>query len=155
MGKTVVVAYLGDDWLVYAYLGDSRLYRLRDGRLEQLTRDHSMIQELVDQGFFADRDQARQSGINDNILTRAVGSGQHPPSAPTAVSDLTVGDVFLLCTDGLTSMVPRGEIELVLAADNSDLDEVADALVQMACDAGGVDNITLALVRVNADAAPA
>jgi protein phosphatase len=155
MGTTVVVCYLGDDWLVYAHVGDSRLYRLRDGRLEQLTRDHSMIQELVDQGFFADRDQARQSGVNDNILTRAVGSGQHPPSAPTAVSDLTAGDIFLLCTDGLTSMLPAAGIELVLAADNSDLDEVADALVHMACDAGGVDNITLALVRVNADAAPA
>ena len=155
MGTTVVVGYLGNDWLAYAHVGDSRLYRLRDGRLEQLTSDHSLIQELVDQGFFPTRDQARQNGINDNLLTRAVGSAPHPVSPPTAVSELAAGDIFLFCTDGLTSMVPREQIESVLNAARGSLDAVADILVHRACDNGGVDNITLALVRINAVAPPA
>lgn len=149
MGATVVVGYLGKRWLAYAHLGDSRLYRLRDGRLEQLTSDHSLIQELVDQGFFPNRAQARQNGINDHVLTRAVGSGVHLPSPPTAISELAAGDIFLFCTDGLTSMLARDQIETMLHAGRGDLDAVADTLVRAACDSGGVDNITLALVRVN------
>ena len=71
MGTTVVVGAVGDDWLAFGYVGDSRLYRLREGRLEPLSRDHSFIQEVVDQGFFSTREDARRYGIGANILTRA------------------------------------------------------------------------------------
>jgi protein phosphatase len=147
MGTTVVVGYFGCTWLAYAHVGDSRLYRLRARQLVQLTSDHSFIQEVVDQGFFPDLDEARRYGINDNVLTRAVGSTSHVV-APTAVTDLAVGDIYLFCTDGLTGMVPDDELRLVLSAVQGSLGIAADALVHLACDNGGADNITLALVRV-------
>jgi len=144
-----VVGYLGNRWLTYAHVGDSRLYRLRDERLQQLTSDHSMIQELVDQGFFQDLEQARQNGINEHILTHALGSGTDLLAPPTAVSELAAGDIFLFCTDGVTSMVAHDQLESMLQAGRGGLDTVADTLVNAAYDNGGVDNITLALVRVN------
>jgi serine/threonine protein phosphatase PrpC len=147
MGTTVVVGYFGNTWLAYAHVGDSRLYRLRARQLVQLTNDHSFIQEVVDQGFFPDLDEARRYGINDHVLTRALGSTSHVV-APTAVTDLAVGDIYLFCTDGLTGMVPDDELRLVLSAVQGGLGIAADALVHLACENGGSDNITLALVRV-------
>jgi protein phosphatase len=148
MGTTVVMGYFGRDWLLYAHVGDSRLYRLRDRVLVQLTRDHSAIQEIVDQGFFPSLDEARASGVNEHVLTRAVGSAPAVVAA-TDVTDLAVGDIFLFCTDGLSGMVAHGDLFAVLDAANDGLDIAADALVQRALANGGADNITLALVRVN------
>lgn len=147
MGTTVVVGYAGDDWLAYAHVGDSRLYRLRNGELNQLTHDHSFIQEVVEQGFFPNLDEARQYGINENVLTRAVGSTAHV-SAATGVVELAAGDLYLFCTDGLSNMVAPDELRHLLAAARGSLETLADALVHMAWDGGGVDNITLVLVRV-------
>lgn len=147
MGTTVVVTYFGQGWLVYGHVGDSRLYRLRDGELKQLTRDHSFIQEVVDQGFFPTLADAREYGITDNVLTRALGSAAHI-KATTAVTDLAVEDIYLLCSDGLTGMVPHEEIRNVLLAAGT-LETVAETLIKLACKRGGVDNITVALVRVN------
>ncbi len=148
MGTTVVMGYFGRDWLLYAHVGDSRLYRLRDRVLVQLTRDHSAIQEIVDQGFFPSLEEARASGINEHVLTRAVGSA---PSvvADIAVTDLAVGDIYLFCTDGLSGLVAHEDLFTALDAANDGLDIAADALVQRALENGGSDNITLALVRVN------
>ncbi|WP_082673954.1 PP2C family serine/threonine-protein phosphatase [Thiohalocapsa sp. ML1] len=148
MGTTVVMGYFGDDWLLCAHIGDSRLYRLRDGKLRQLTSDHSFIQEVVDQGFFPSLEEAREYGINENVLTRAVGSAPYVV-ATTAVEDLAVGDIYLFCTDGLSGMVSDSELEMLLRAAKGGLGVVADALVHFALDNGGSDNITLALVRVN------
>ncbi|MCG6940087.1 MAG: protein phosphatase 2C domain-containing protein [Thiohalocapsa sp.] len=149
MGTTVVMGYFGCDWLVYAHVGDSRLYRLRDRELAQLTRDHSFIQEVVDQGFFPSLEEAREYGINENVLTRAVGSAPYVVAA-TAVTDLAIGDIYLFCTDGLSGMVAHEDLRAVLAAAKGGLGIVADALVHYAIENGGSDNITLALVRVNA-----
>jgi protein phosphatase len=149
MGTTVVMGYFGCDWLLYAHVGDSRLYRLRDRRLQQLTTDHSFIQEVVDQGFFPSLDEARAYGINENVLTRAVGSAPYVV-ATTAVTDLAVGDIYLFCTDGLSGMVAHEDLRAVLDAAKGGLGIAADALVHYATENGGTDNITLALVRVNA-----
>ncbi|EGV17347.1 PP2C family protein-serine/threonine phosphatase [Thiocapsa marina] len=148
MGTTVVVGVVGDDWLAFGYVGDSRLYRLRDGRLEQLSRDHSFIQEVVDQGFFNTREDARRYGIGANILTRALGSSSQVKVA-CGVADLARGDIFLFCTDGLTGMVPEDWLCQVLTASfGNDLEPAAEALVRLANERGGNDNITLALLRV-------
>lgn len=147
MGTTVVLCYFGYGWVVYGHVGDSRLYRLRDGQLKQLTRDHSFIQEVVDQGFFPTLADAREYGITDNVLTRALGSAAHI-KATTAAEELVTGDIYLLCSDGLTGMVPHEEIENVLFAAGA-LDIVTETLVKLACKRGGVDNITVALVRIN------
>lgn len=148
MGTTVVVGCLGPQWLAFGYVGDSRLYRLRAGRLEQLSHDHSFIQEVIDQGFFSSREDARRYGIGDNILTRALGSSERV-KASSGISDLASGDIFLLCTDGLTGMVPEDWLcEVLKASAGNHLDPAAEALVRLANERGGSDNITLALLRV-------
>jgi protein phosphatase len=148
MGTTVVAGCVGDAWLSFGYVGDSRLYRLREGRLEQLSRDHSVIQEVVDQGFFNTREDARRYGIGANILTRALGSSPKV-KVSGGVTDLACGDIFLFCTDGLTGMVPEDWLCQVLTASfGNDLKPAAEALVRLANERGGTDNITLALLRV-------
>jgi PPM family protein phosphatase len=148
MGTTVVVGFAGAEWLAYANVGDSRLYRLRDQVLDQLSHDHSFIQEVVDQGFFRTLDDARRYGIGDNILTRALGSSPEV-RVSSGVADLRTGDLYLFCTDGLTSMVPVDWLRQVLiAAADSPLGPAAEALVHLANERGGTDNITLALMRV-------
>jgi protein phosphatase len=149
MGTTVVLGYFGNDWLLRAHVGDSRLYRLRNHELHQLTSDHSFIQEVVDQGFFPTLEEAREYGINENVLTRAVGSAPYVMAA-TDVADLAVGDIYLFCTDGLSGMVAHEDLRAVLDAAKGGLGIAADALVHYATENGGSDNITLALVRVNA-----
>jgi len=148
MGTTVVVGLAGADWLAFANVGDSRLYRLRDGELEQLSRDHSFIQEVVDQGFFRSREDARLYGIGDNILTRALGSSRELEIHCGTV-DTRLGDLFLFCTDGLSGLVPADWLRQVLvAASDKELGPAAEALVQLANERGGTDNITLALLRI-------
>jgi protein phosphatase len=148
MGTTVVAGSVGDAWLAFGYVGDSRLYRLREGRLEQISRDHSFIQEVVDQGFFSTREDARRYGIGANILTRALGSSPKV-KVSGGVVDLARGDIFLFCTDGLTGMVPEDWLCQVLTASfGNDLEPAAEALVRLANERGGNDNITLALLRV-------
>jgi protein phosphatase len=149
MGTTVVVGYFGNAWLAYGHVGDSRLYRLRDRRLVQLTRDHSFIQEVVDQGFFRNLSEARHYGINSHVLTRALGSVLHVV-AETSITQLAEDDVYLFCTDGLTGMVPDDELQSMLSSPPGDLGRAAEELVHRACANGGVDNITVVLARVRA-----
>ncbi|MBK1644102.1 serine/threonine protein phosphatase [Thiocapsa imhoffii] len=151
MGTTIVVAAVGPTWLAFAYVGDSRLYRLRAERFEQLSHDHSLIQDVVDQGFFASREDARRCGVGENILTRALGSLEEL-RVSSGITDLEPGDIFMLCTDGLTGMVPEDWVRQVLIASaRNALDPAAAALVHLANERGGSDNITLALLRVHAD----
>ena len=148
MGTTVVMGFVGADWLAYANVGDSRLYRLRDDVLEQLSHDHSFIQEVVDQGFFRTLDDARRYGIGDNILTRALGSSTKV-RVSCGLTEIKTGDTYLFCTDGLTGMVPADWLrQILIAAKASDLGLAAKALVRLANERGGTDNITLALLRV-------
>jgi PPM family protein phosphatase len=148
MGTTVVVGYVGDGWLAYAHVGDSRLYRLRDNALRQLTVDHSFIRDVVARGFFPSLQEARDYGINQNILTRAVGSSRNL-TVSVDVTDLRAGDLYLLCTDGLSNMVSDDALRDRLSQAGADLDAAANSLIDLACEAGGLDNITLALMRVN------
>lgn len=148
MGSTVVVGSVGWTWLAFAHVGDSRIYRLSGGSFEQLSRDHSFIQEVVDQGFFVSREDARRYGIGENILTRALGSSPGVGVSSDLV-DLVPGDLFLFCTDGLTSMVPDDWLrQILIAVERNSLDSAADALVRLANERGGNDNVTLALLRV-------
>lgn len=147
MCTTVVAGFVGRNWLAYAHVGDSRLYLLRDGRLNQLSRDHSFIQDLVDRGFFRSLDEARERGVRANVLTRALGSST-PVLCSSDVVEIYPGDLFLFCTDGLTGMVPDTCLEQMLAAGiDQGLESLANVLVQHACECGGSDNITLVLLR--------
>jgi protein phosphatase len=147
MGTTVVAGFAGADWLAYAHVGDSRLYLLREGELHQLTRDHSLIQEVVDRGFFPTLEDAQRYGINENILTRGLGSS-NLVVVDAADVDLLPGDLFLFCTDGLTGMLTEEGLRRTLSLAGDDLKTLSDKLIRLACEGGGLDNITVALVRV-------
>ncbi|MDX1609758.1 MAG: Stp1/IreP family PP2C-type Ser/Thr phosphatase [Halofilum sp. (in: g-proteobacteria)] len=145
MGTTVVVAVFYDDRLTIAHVGDSRVYRLRDGALEQLTRDHTLLQELVDRGFYT-YEEARQS-LNRNIVTRAL--GVEPEVKVDLQEEIALpGDLYLLCSDGLNDMLDDEVIRLTLTQFGANLDEAADRLVDRANEQGGADNISVVLVRV-------
>ena len=151
MGTTVVVALWHDAFVSVGHVGDSRLYRLRAGALQQLTRDHSLAQQHIDQGTLA-REDARTAPIR-NILTRAVGSDSQV-SADLSTYGTCADDVYLLCSDGLTEMLTDERIVQVLAGLDAGLDPVADELVQRANERGGVDNISVILVRVGTGQGP-
>jgi len=147
MGTTVVCGFAGQGWLVYAHVGDSRLYLLRDGALHQLTRDHSLIQEVVDRGFFPSLEDAQRYGVNENILTRGLGSSDLV-AVDASDLDLRPGDLLLFCTDGLTGMLTEEGLHRTLSVASEDLKTLSDKLIRLACEGGGLDNITVALVRV-------
>ena len=140
MGTTLSVLWLGENYAYIAHVGDSRIYRLREGSLTQITQDHSLVEELVRAGLIT-REQAR-THPRRNIITRALGThGENEPDL--LVTDVQDGDVFLLCTDGLTGMVPDDEIERTLR--DCGIEAAADRLLALALDAGGRDNVTLIL----------
>lgn len=147
MGTTVVVGLFLDRQLLYAHVGDSRLYRLRQGRMECLTVDHSVIQELVDQGMFASLEEAEAAGVANNVLTRALGIDD-AVGIDLASTELYADDIYLFCTDGLTNMVDDRSIDQLILQGQDDLDAVANRLVEHACQNGGIDNISLVLVRI-------
>lgn len=145
MGTTLVVALWHDNHVTVGHIGDSRLYRLRDDKLEQITRDHSLLQEQIDSGMISKED-ARHAP-NKNLVTRAVGID---PAVEAEVHTYPVqqGDIYLLCSDGLPDMVPDEDIENTLASLKANLNLAAEQLVQQANDNGGRDNVSVILVRV-------
>lgn len=145
MGTTLVTCLFYDDFLTVAHVGDSRLYRMRNDVLEQLTRDHSLLQEQIDSGLISKED-ARNSH-NKNLVTRAVGIDPEV-DAEVHSYDVQVDDIFLLCSDGLNDMIEDEEIQMTLIALRSNLELTSQQLVQAANDAGGRDNVSVMLVRV-------
>ena len=152
MGTTLTAAKVTGEEISLAHVGDSRAYRMRDGELEQLTKDHSLVAELERSGQITA--EAAEHHPQRSIITRALG-----PEPEVEVDTYTVpgreGDLFLLCSDGLTSMISDDEIGSILRSANS-LDAAADALVRAANQSGGKDNITVVLFRVgpNGDGLP-
>lgn len=145
MGTTVIVAVFYDDRLTVAHVGDSRVYRLREGGLEQVTRDHTLLQELVDKGFYTP-EEARQS-LNRNVVTRAL--GVEPEVKVDVVEEIALpGDLYLLCSDGLNDMIEDEAIRLTLNEFGANLEEAAERLVARANDEGGADNVSVVLVKV-------
>ena len=144
MGTTLVVALFRDARLLLGHVGDSRCYRLRGGRIQQITRDHSLLQEQIDAGLITP-EQASFSA-NKNLVTRAVGV-EDTVLLETHQHDVLAGDLYVLCSDGLSDMVDEAGLAQLLQA-HAALPECAQALVDAANDAGGKDNISLVLARV-------
>ncbi len=146
MGTTVVAGLFADSRLLYAHVGDSRLYLLRNGRLTPLTRDHTMLQSLVDSGLFKTGHEARAAGISSSQLTRGVGLGARVEVACAGI-ELEPDDIYLFCSDGLTDMMTDGMVGAVIQESLPDLACAADLLLELALKQGGTDNISLVLVR--------
>jgi PPM family protein phosphatase len=145
MGTTLVAAIFYDDKLSVAHVGDSRAYRLRGDRFEQLTLDHSLLQELVDRGFYSEEEAQRST--NRNYVTRALGV---EPTVEVEVQEYDVlpDDVYLLCSDGLPDMVEDEDIHLTISTFNASLDVVGQQLVELANDHGGRDNVSVMMAQV-------
>ncbi len=146
MGTTLVAGVFRGDRLILGHIGDSRCYRLREGMLQQITRDHSWLQEQVDAGFLT-REQAAASG-NRNLVTRALGVEPH---VQLEVNEFQVAphDLFLICSDGLTDMVSDADLAELLRA-SLPLQDKATLLIDTANTQGGRDNISVLLVQTTA-----
>jgi len=145
MGTTIVAAVFFGNRVSIGHIGDSRCYRLRGEKFEQLTHDHSLLQEQIDSGQIT-AEQARYS-LNKNLVTRALGIEAIVP-ADIAEYRLEPNDIYLLCSDGLNDMVEDEEIALTLQALSANLELAATQLIQTANDSGGRDNVSVVLVRI-------
>jgi serine/threonine protein phosphatase PrpC len=144
MGTTVTAAYVGESEVTIAHVGDSRAYVLRGSDLIRLTRDHSLVGELVLRGKLTE--EQAEMHPQRSVITRALGS-EPDVDVDVHVYPARAGDVFLLNSDGLTSMVPEARVKQILAGASS-LDQAGRELINAANDAGGKDNITVILFRV-------
>jgi serine/threonine protein phosphatase PrpC len=144
MGTTITAALVGGDALVIGHVGDSRAYRLRSGRFEQLTDDHSLVADLVRSGRLTPEEA--DAHPQRSVITRALGTDREV-DVDTFVVPVEAGDLFLLCSDGLTTMIEDDEIRDLLSA-TRDLEQAGKGLVKAANKAGGEDNITVVLFRL-------
>ena len=146
MGTTVVACLFHDNRISIAHVGDSRLYRLRDNRFEQLTLDHSLLQELVDRGFYSQQEAQRAS--NKNYVTRALGVEE---TVQVEINEETAHprDHYVLCSDGLSDMLEDDDIHLTINTFSDNLDMVAKQLIQLSNDNGGRDNISVIMARID------
>ena len=151
---TVVTALLVDEaaeTVAIGHVGDSRAYRLRDGALEQLTPDHSLVGELVRAGRLSEEEAEQHP--HRSVITRAVGT-EPTLEVETMTMELSPGDLFLICSDGLTDIVRDSEIVDVILAADGDPDKAAEELVATANRNGGIDNITVVLFEIVEGDAP-
>jgi protein phosphatase len=144
MGTTLVVGVFRDDVLVLGHIGDSRCYRLRAGKLEQISRDHSLLQEQIDAGLVT-LEQAQHSNIK-NLVTRALGV-EEIVLLEVNEYQVELGDLYLMCSDGLSDMVQDAVIAKILNAEGG-LEHKVQMLVDAANDNGGRDNISVLMVEV-------
>ena len=150
MGTTIVAALFHHGKVSIAHVGDSRIYLLRDGALSQVTSDHSLVQELIDRGFFTAEEA--QANTPKNLVTRALGIDEHVQIDVKEI-ETRPGDIYLLCSDGLNDMVNDEEIRLTLSKYSANLSQAANELVRLANESGGKDNISVVLARPRAPAA--
>jgi protein phosphatase len=145
MGTTIVVALFHEDKISIGHVGDSRLYRKRGNDFRQITKDHSLIQELIDRGMYTPEEA--EANTPKNLVTRALGIDA---LVEVDVQEIAAeeGDIFMLCSDGLTDMVDDEEIHLTLSKYSANLGESAEELVYLANRKGGKDNISVILIRV-------
>ncbi len=146
MGTTLVLGVFYDNQLTVAHVGDSRMYRFRNNKLQQITVDHTLLQELVDRGYYTSEEA--QKSLNKNLVTRALGIEF---SVAVDIHEETVhpDDIYLLCSDGLYDMVDDNEIYMSIMRYQDDLEQLADQLIALANTKGGRDNISVLLARPN------
>ena len=144
MGTTAVVAYVKEDTLLWAHVGDSRLYIYGDSQLRRMTNDHSMVQELVNAGTITEAEVIHHP--KRNMLTRAIGV-YDTVEVDTGMVEVHEGERILLCSDGLSGYIEESRIEEILSEESSE-SRVLEDLVQLVYDAGARDNVTIILGRI-------
>ncbi|HVO89558.1 MAG TPA: protein phosphatase 2C domain-containing protein [Casimicrobiaceae bacterium] len=145
MGTTLALTFFYDNGVVLGHIGDSRIYRLREGRLELLTRDDSLVRDQIELGLISATDASESH--NRSLVTRALGITAD--ASPHLRRDAALpGDVYLLCSDGLNDLVDDADIELMLDRLQANLPLAAQHLIQTAKDNGGYDNVSVILVKV-------
>jgi serine/threonine protein phosphatase PrpC len=145
MGTTITVALVENDNVAFGHVGDSRAYLIRDGRMEQVTEDHSLVNELMKSGKLS-REEA-ETHPQRSVITRALGTDPDV-DADTFTIEAKAGDVFLLCSDGLTDMVGEREIQELVEKNREDIDAALKSLVKAANRSGGEDNITVVAFEI-------
>ncbi len=145
MGTTIVAALFYNNRVSIAHVGDSRMYRLRDGEFTQVTSDHSLLRELVDRGFYSPEEAQRS--LNRNYVTRALGI---EPKVEVELGEeaALANDVYVLCSDGLSDMVEDDDIHLTISTFNANLNTVGQQLIRLSNDNGGKDNISIVVAKV-------
>ena len=150
MGTTVTAALVGGEGVTFGHVGDSRAYRIRAGELEQLTQDHSLVADLMRSGRLTAEEA--ETHPQRSVITRALGTDPEV-DVDTITPDVEPGDVFLICSDGLTTMVGTDAIGRIVA-ESRDLDAAASALVKAANKGGGEDNVTVILFGLDTGSSP-
>ncbi len=145
MGTTCTAMVIRNNDVYLAHVGDSRAYVLRENELTQLTEDHSLVGEMVRSGIISDEDARHHP--RRNVITRSLGTHERTPAdIPATPFKLADGDVFLLCSDGLTSLLSQDEVRETMKSKSPR--EACDALVGLANEKGGKDNITVQVIKV-------
>ena len=147
MGTTITVALVENGNVSFGHVGDSRAYLIRDGSMEQVTEDHSLVNELMKSGKLS-REEA-ETHPQRSVITRALGTDPDV-DVDTFTIEAKAGDVFLLCSDGLTDMVGEREIQELVEGNRDDIDAALKALVKAANRSGGEDNITVVAFEIDA-----
>ena len=143
MGTTIVMSLFYDNSVILASVGDSRIYRFRKGELKQVTTDHSLVQEMIDNGYMSE-DEALNS-TNRNLITRALGIAEEV-KVDVSQHDIEKEDIYLLCSDGLSDMISDEQIFSSLVKTRQDLERGAEELITLAKEHGGHDNVSVILI---------
>lgn len=143
MGTTLCCVQFHEDGVICAHVGDSRIYRLRNKKLEQISEDHSLLRELTDTGKIS---KGHPEVLYKNIITKAIGTEPYV-EASIQVCELANDDMYLMCTDGLTDMLTRIEIEAIVN-NTTTIEDTVHQLIAKANEKGGYDNITVVLMQV-------
>ncbi|MFK5912777.1 MAG: Stp1/IreP family PP2C-type Ser/Thr phosphatase [Woeseiaceae bacterium] len=143
MGTTLVMTLFQADSVILASVGDSRIYRFRKGELKQITKDHSLVQEMIDNGYMSEEEAF--SSTNRNLITRALGIAVDV-NVDVQQESVDKDDIYLLCSDGLSDMVTDDLIFSILVKSRNDLEQASKNLVKLANDYGGHDNVSVILI---------
>lgn len=143
MGTTVVMALFQGKSVILASVGDSRIYRFRKGELKQVTTDHSLVQEMIDNGYMSEEEALNST--NRNLITRALGIAEDV-NVDVTMDKTLVDDIYLLCSDGLSDMVLDEDIFAVLVKARNDIERASQDLIDLAKKNGGHDNVSVILV---------
>ena len=145
MGTTIVMALFQDEFVILGSVGDSRIYRFRQGELKQITTDHSLVQEMIDNGYMSEEEALNST--NRNLITRALGIADNV-DVDVARHETLPGDIYLLCSDGLSDMVIDEDIFSVLVKARNDINRACQDLVDLAKENGGHDNVSVILAEL-------